>query len=76
MIPKGTHYEYKQTPPANIEDLGGIRLCIIIQVGTRVDTGRVQNFSSSCGGPVSFTSAQRRYKWKVVELDIPVRNLR
>ncbi len=76
MVQSGTGFSYTTTPPSNIDDLRGIRLCFIVQIGKKRDASLTPpNFSANCGGSASFTAEQRNYRWKVVELDIPVRNL-
>ena len=68
---------YTLTPPSDINQLKAIRMCLIFQVGRRTDIRNPNppNFSTNCGGMVTYTSDQEFYKWDVLEIDIPVRNL-
>ncbi len=73
----GISFSYSTSPPTNIKDLKGIRLCMLVQVGKRRESVLTpQNLSANCGGSVTITSDQRYYRWKAIELDIPVRNLK
>lgn len=68
---------YQTTPPADINNLSSIRVCLIVQIGRKRDIDITPpNFSTDCGGPVAFSSEQRFYRWDVIEQDIAVRNLR
>lgn len=61
----------------NIDNLLGLRLCIILQVGGRQSTqANVNNFSESCGGPIYIPPKWRDYRWSTVEVDIPLKNIR
>ncbi len=76
----GTGMSYNSTI-SNIQDLLTLRLCLIAQVGKKKDTQLdPPNFSSSCiSSPdlpsVSFSSEDRYYRWKVFEMDVPLRNI-
>ena len=73
----GISFNYSTLPPSNIKDLKGIRLCLLVQVGKRRESVLTpQNLSANCGGPATITSDQRYYRWKAIEMDIPVRNLK
>lgn len=76
-IASGSGVTYTTTPPASVENLNSIRLCLIFQVGKRRDNviANPPNLSLDCGGPVTYTVEQQYYRWDVLEVNIPVRNL-
>ena len=55
----------------------GVRVCLIVQVGGKTSTdGGMPSFSTDCGGALSSAnSSWRWYRWNVIELDIPIRNI-
>ncbi|MGB9874165.1 MAG: prepilin-type cleavage/methylation domain-containing protein, partial [Hydrogenobacter sp.] len=62
---------------SDINNLYGIRLCIMMQVGSRQSTqANINNFSANCGGPIVIPSDWRYYRWSTVEVDIPLKNIR
>jgi len=62
---------------SDINDLLGVRLCLMLQVGGRQSTALdPTNFSDNCGGPISIPNDWRYYRWATVEVDIPLRNIR
>ncbi len=68
---------YQTSPPGDFTNLKGIRLCLLVQVGRKRDSVITpQNLSNNCGGPVNITSEQRHYRWKAIEIDIPLRNIK
>lgn len=72
----GISFTYQTAVPTNIKDLKGVRLCLLVQVGRKAESVLTpQNFSNNCGGSVTFSAEQRNYRWKAIEIDIPVRNL-
>ncbi len=79
-ISNGSGMSYNATA-SNIDDLLTLRLCLIAQVGKRKDTqANPPSFSSSCISPpdlpaVSFSTEDRYYRWKVFEMDVPLRNI-
>ncbi len=62
---------------SDINNLMGIRLCMLLQVGGRqsVQSG-ITNFSSYCGAPLAIPTDWRYYRWSTVEIDIPLKNIR
>ena len=64
-------------PDSDINNLYGIRLCIMMQVGGRQSTqADINNFSANCGGSIAIPSEWRYYRWSTVEVDIPLKNIR
>lgn len=64
-------------PSSDINNLLGIRLCILLQVGGRQSVqGNVPNFSSACGGAIVIPTDWRYYRWSIAEVDIPLKNIR
>jgi type IV pilus assembly protein PilW len=62
---------------SDINNLSGIRLCMILQVGGRQSTqAYIKNFSDSCGPTPVASSDWRYYRWSTVEVDIPLKNIR
>ena len=61
----------------NSRFIKGIRLCLIVQVGSKGSAERgIPSFSTDCGGALfSANSSWRWYRWNVIELDIPIRNI-
>ncbi len=55
-------------------NLIGIRLCMMIQIGTLANLEEnVPTFTNNCGS-ITIDNAWRRYRWKLVEVDIPIKN--
>jgi len=64
------------TTIGDINNLRAIRLCLLMQVGGRMDTQMdPPNRFEQCGGIV-INNEWRWYRWKLVEEDIPLRNIR
>jgi type IV pilus assembly protein PilW len=62
------------TTIGDINNLRAIRLCLLMQVGGRMDTQMdPPNGFEQCGGIV-INNEWRWYRWKLVEEDIPLRN--
>jgi len=60
----------------DINNLRAIRLCLLIQVGGRMDTPMdPPNGFEQCGN-ITINPEWRWYRWKLVEEDIPLRNIR
>ncbi len=61
----------------NSKLIRGVRVCLIVQVGGRTSTdGGIPSFSANCGGALSSAdSSWRWYRWNVIELDVPIRNI-
>jgi type IV pilus assembly protein PilW len=60
----------------DINNLRAIRLCLLMQVGGRMDTPmNPPNGFEQCGNIV-INNEWRWYRWKLVEEDIPLRNIR
>jgi type IV pilus assembly protein PilW len=60
----------------DINNLRAIRLCLLIQVGGRMDTEmNPPNGFEQCGN-ITINDEWRLYRWKLVEEDIPLRNTR
>jgi type IV pilus assembly protein PilW len=60
----------------DINNLRAIRLCLLMQVGGRMDTQMdPPNGFEQCGNIV-INNEWRWYRWKLVEEDIPLRNIR
>jgi type IV pilus assembly protein PilW len=64
------------TTISDINNLRAIRLCLLMQVGGRMDTQMdPPNGFEQCGD-ITINSEWRWYRWKLVEEDIPLRNIR
>jgi type IV pilus assembly protein PilW len=60
----------------DINNLRAIRLCLLMQVGGRMDTQMdPPNGFEQCGD-ITINPEWRWYRWKLVEEDIPLRNIR
>jgi type IV pilus assembly protein PilW len=60
----------------DINNLRAIRLCLLMQVGGKMDTPMdPPNRFEQCGD-ITINSEWRWYRWKLVEEDIPLRNIR
>jgi prepilin-type N-terminal cleavage/methylation domain len=60
----------------DINNLRAIRLCLLMQVGGRMDTPiDPPNRFEQCGD-ITINPEWRWYRWKLVEEDIPLRNIR
>jgi len=60
----------------DINNLRAIRLCLLMQVGGRMDTQMdPPNRFEQCGN-ITINPEWRWYRWKLVEEDIPLRNIR
>jgi type IV pilus assembly protein PilW len=60
----------------DINNLRAIRLCLLMQVGGRMDTPMdPPNHFEQCGN-ITTNPEWRWYRWKLVEEDIPLRNIR
>jgi len=76
MVASGSGITYRDSV-SDINDLLGLRLCLMLQVGGRQSTAlEPTNFSNNCGGPISIPNNWRYYRWATVEVDIPLRNIR
>ncbi len=64
------------TTVGDINNLRAIRLCLLMQVGGRTDTQMDPPSSfEQCGG-ITINPEWRWYRWRLVEEDIPLRNIR
>jgi type IV pilus assembly protein PilW len=64
------------TTIGDINNLRAIRLCLLMQVGGRMDTQMdPPNGFEQCGN-ITINPEWRWYRWKLVEEDIPLRNIR
>jgi type IV pilus assembly protein PilW len=64
------------TTISDINNLRAIRLCLLMQVGGRMDTQMdLPNGFEQCGN-ITINHEWRWYRWKLVEEDIPLRNIR
>jgi type IV pilus assembly protein PilW len=64
-------------PPINdINNLRAVRLCLLIQVGGRMDTPMEPPDRFEQCGDIAINDEWRWYRWKLVEEDIPLRNIR
>jgi len=64
------------TTISDINNLRAIRLCLLMQVGGRMDTQMdPPNRFEQCGD-ITINPEWRWYRWKLVEEDIPLRNIR
>lgn len=61
-----------------IQNLRAIRVCLLVQVGGRTSLNmEVPQFSASCGGTMTIpTQDWRWYRWRVVEENIILENIR
>jgi type IV pilus assembly protein PilW len=60
----------------DINNLRAIRLCLLMQVGGKMDTPMdPPNGFEQCGN-ITINNEWRWYRWKLVEEDIPLRNIR
>ena len=67
---------YTDDPPSNFGNLVALRICMLVQVGGR--TGVLMdppNTFERCGN-ISVESEWREYRWKLIEEDIPLNNIR
>jgi len=60
----------------DINNLRAIRLCLLMQVGGRMDTPMEPPSSFEQCGEIVRNNEWRWYRWKLVEEDIPLRNIR
>jgi type IV pilus assembly protein PilW len=60
----------------DVDNLRAIRLCLLMQVGGRMDTQMDPPSSFEQCGSIVVNSEWRWYRWKLVEEDIPLRNIR
>jgi len=68
-----------QSYTTNIDDINNlrsIRLCLLMQVGGRMDTPMDPPNSFEQCGDITINPEWRWYRWKLVEEDIPLRNIR
>jgi type IV pilus assembly protein PilW len=64
------------TAIGDINNLRAIRLCLLMQVGGRTDTQMdPPNRFEQCGD-IAINPEWRWYRWRLVEEDIPLRNIR
>ncbi len=64
------------TTIGDINNLRAVRLCLLMQVGGRMDTQMdPPNGFEQCGN-ITINPEWRWYRWKLVEEDIPLRNIR
>ncbi len=64
------------TTIGDINNLRAVRLCLLMQVGGRMDTQMdPPNGFEQCGG-ITINPEWRWYRWRLVEEDIPLRNIR
>ncbi len=64
------------TTISDISNLRAVRLCLLVQVGGRMDTQMdPPNGFEQCGNIV-INNEWRWYRWKLVEEEIPLRNIR
>jgi len=64
------------TTVGDINNLRAIRLCLLIQVGGKMDTPMDPPNSFERCGDITRNPEWRWYRWKLVEEDIPLRNIR
>ncbi|WP_448584508.1 type II secretion system protein [Thermocrinis sp.] len=67
---------YSENPPADLRSLVALRICMLVQVGGR--TGVLidpPNTFERCGS-ISVNPQWREYRWKIIEEDIPLHNIR
>ncbi len=60
----------------DINNLRAIRLCLLMQVGGKMDTPMDPPNSFEQCGNIAINPEWRWYRWKLVEEDIPLRNIR
>ena len=60
----------------DIDNLRAIRLCLLMQVGGRMDTPMDPPDRFEQCGNIAINDQWRWYRWKLVEEDIPLRNIR
>lgn len=61
----------------NVNNLLGLRLCLLLQIGGRQSVAMdVPQFSQSCGGGPVPNNNWRFYRWSAIEVDIPLKNIR
>jgi type IV pilus assembly protein PilW len=60
----------------DINNLRAIRLCLLMQVGGRMDTPMNPPDRFEQCGNITINNEWRWYRWKLVEEDIPLRNIR
>jgi type IV pilus assembly protein PilW len=63
-------------PIGDINNLRAVRLCLLMQVGGRMDTQMDPPRSFEQCGNIVINPEWRWYRWKLVEEDIPLRNIR
>lgn len=60
----------------NVNNLIGLRLCLLLQVGGRQSVAMdVPQFSQSCGS-ITTNNDWRSYRWSAIEEDIPLKNIK
>ncbi len=59
----------------DINDLRAIRLCLLMQVGGKMDTPMDPPNSFEQCGDITINPEWRWYRWRLVEEDIPLRNI-
>jgi len=59
----------------DINNLRAVRLCLLMQVGGRMDTPMDPPNSFEQCGDITINPEWRWYRWKLVEEDIPLRNI-
>ncbi len=64
------------TTIGDINNLRAVRLCLLMQVGGRMDTQMDPPNSFEQCGNIVINNEWRWYRWKLVEEDIPLRNIR
>jgi type IV pilus assembly protein PilW len=64
------------TTIGDINNLHAIRLCLLMQVGGKMDTPMDPPSSFEQCGDITTNPEWRWYRWKLVEEDIPLRNIR
>jgi prepilin-type N-terminal cleavage/methylation domain len=64
------------TTIGDINNLRAIRLCLLMQVGGKMDTEMDPPSSFEQCGNIVINTEWRSYRWKLVEEDIPLRNIR
>ncbi|WP_448587814.1 PilW family protein [Thermocrinis sp.] len=68
--------QYAPNPPPNINNLVAVRVCMMIQVGGRTDTSIAPPNSFRECGTIASRLEWREYRWRLVEEDIPLNNIR
>jgi len=64
------------TTIGDINNLRAVRLCLLMQVGGRMDTEMNPPASFEQCDPIATNPEWRWYRWRLVEEDIPLRNIR